>query len=163
MSYATTDDVAARLGRQLDPAELTIVSARLDDVERLIRTRVPDLDVRVSSGALSAAVVVMVEADAVLRVVRNPDGVVSETDGNYSRQLNHAAATGVLSLLPEEWRLLKVRGAFVVLRSELPIPVAPEEGAFDPYRGPPPWAEDFPSGIPGGPHPDGQAVWWSNH
>jgi len=40
------------------------------------------------------------------------------------------------------------------------------EGAFDPYKGPPPWERWFPPGIdsdvPLEKRPPGQAVWWGD-
>lgn len=44
-----------------------------------------------------------------LRVVRNPDGLASETDGNYGYQLSREAADNSLRILPEEWQLLGIQ------------------------------------------------------
>lgn len=113
--YATVDDVAARLGRPLSDAERPQVQALLDDAETIIRTRIPDLDDRVASGRLSAAVVRLVLVSMVLRVVRNPGGYRSETAGDYSYTMDSRAASGALIVLPDEWRLLGVGdGAFTI-------------------------------------------------
>ena len=48
MAYATVADVEARLGRSLEAGEQDIVETRLNDVELLIRHRIPDLDARVA-------------------------------------------------------------------------------------------------------------------
>lgn len=109
MAYATSADVAARLGRDLTESETGIVDARLADVELMIRNRVEDLDERVSLGKTSRDVVVMVEAEAVLRLIRNPDGYRQETDGNYSYVLSEAVASGRLIILDHEWVLLGAR------------------------------------------------------
>lgn len=115
MAYATVDDVEARLGRELDEQEARIVTTRLNDAELLIRARIPDLDARIADGRLDVMTVRMIEAEAVLRLVRNPAGYTSETDGSYSYTLSEAVASGRLSILPEEWALLGVRrGAFVI-------------------------------------------------
>ena len=115
MAYATADDVADRMGRSLDESEAQIVEARLDDVELLILSKIPELDANVSAGKPPARLVAMVEADAIIRILRNPDGKVGETDGNYSYQLNWATVSGRLSLMPEEWRMLGLkRGIFVI-------------------------------------------------
>jgi hypothetical protein len=45
----------------------------------------------------------------VLRLVRNPEGYLSETDGNYSYQMQRELASGRLSILPEEWEMLGLR------------------------------------------------------
>jgi hypothetical protein len=54
-------------------------------VERRILRRIPDLADKVTAGDIDAADVIQVEADVVLRLVRNPDGYASETDGTATR------------------------------------------------------------------------------
>lgn len=120
MSYAEVTDVEARLGRDLDEYESTIVEARLNDVELVIKSRIPDLVQKIDDTKLSVDVVKMVEADAVIRHLRNPEGIVGETDGNYSYQLNWATVKGSLELTTEEWRLLGVRPKFFVISPRLP-------------------------------------------
>lgn len=132
MSYATVQDVEDRLGRPLDAGETTIVQTRLNDVELIIRNRIPDLDRKVAEGSLALELVVMVEAEAVLRLVRNPEGYTAETDGNYSYQINARVASGAIDILPSEWALLGVKaGAFVI---------RPYIGPYPTRCGPPwPW------------------------
>ena len=43
LTYATASDVAVRFGRELTAEEVSLVEIRLDDVERRILRRVPDL------------------------------------------------------------------------------------------------------------------------
>lgn len=107
-TYATATDVANRLGRELSPEETTLVTTRLADTERMILRRIPDLADQITAGAVAEADVIQVEAEAVLRVVRNPDGYRQETDGNYSYMLSAEAASGVLDIKPAEWKLLGV-------------------------------------------------------
>lgn len=115
MAYATVADVEARLGRTLDSSESQIVSTRLNDVELMIRYRIPDLDTKVSTGVIDPALIVMVECDAILRLIRNPEGFTAETDGNYSYQISSQVASGRLDIFPNEWALLGVRnGAFTI-------------------------------------------------
>lgn len=109
MTYATDADVAVRLARELTDEEKALVAARLDDAENLIRSRVTDLDAQVLNGTILRANVVRVTADAVLRLVRNPDGFVQETDGNYTYMLSQDSADANLKILPEEWAVLGVR------------------------------------------------------
>lgn len=107
MAYAQASDVAARLGRTLTTDETTQVAALLGDAEIEIRTRIPDLDTRAEDPDYLAKLV-MVEASAVARLVRNPDGHIAETDGNYSYQLNWRLNTGALEITAREWQLLGV-------------------------------------------------------
>ncbi|GAA1940399.1 Gp19/Gp15/Gp42 family protein [Amycolatopsis minnesotensis] len=116
MALATVGDVSARLGRDLSPDEATQVSTLLGDAELLIKTRIPDLLARVAAGTIDSAVVIMIEANMVARVVRNPDGYVQETDGNYSYQVSTAVASGRLSVLDDEWSWLGItRGVFLLV------------------------------------------------
>ncbi|BDY27532.1 Gp19/Gp15/Gp42 family protein [Mycolicibacterium mageritense] len=111
MAYAEPSDVEARLGRPLTTEETTQVTTLLNDVELIIRDKIPDLDDRVTAGSPTESTVIMVEASAVVRLVRNPDGVTSENDGDYGYQLNWRYNTGQLELTDREWSLLGVSGA----------------------------------------------------
>ncbi len=51
---------------------------------------------------------IQVEADAVLRIARNPNGYLSETDGNYSYMFRQDLANGKLEILAAEWETLGV-------------------------------------------------------
>lgn len=130
MAYATVDDVEDRLGRELDDHEARIVTTRLNDAELLIRARIPDLDARITSGRIDVMTVRMIEAEAVLRLVRNPSGFASETDGSYSYTLSELVASGRLAILADEWTLLGIRRGAYVIRPLL-------RPAFDPSRLPP--------------------------
>jgi hypothetical protein len=109
MSYASASDVQTRLGKELTPEETSLVSTRLADVERMILRRIPDLAAKVTADEIDQADVVQVEADAVLRLVRNPEGLFSETDGTYGYQFSREIASGKLEITPEEWATLGVR------------------------------------------------------
>ena len=100
MAYATIEDVAVRWAKVPSEDESALIGVRLGDVERMIRRRIPLLDDLIADGALDVDDVRMVEAEAVLRTVRNPDGFVSETDGNYTYQLSHATTARDLELTP---------------------------------------------------------------
>lgn len=119
MAYATVADVEARLGRSLDSSEQTIVSTRLNDVELLIRNKIPDLDAKISAGTIDVEAVIMIECEAVLRLVRNPEGYTAETDGNYSYQISVKVASGRLDILPEEWGLLGFKSGAFTIRPDL--------------------------------------------
>lgn len=109
MTYATAEDVQARLGHELSTEETALVTVRLADVERMILRRVPDLAEKITAEDVDEADVVQVEADAVVRLVRNPDGYLSETDGNYTYQFSSSAASGRLEITAGEWQLLGYR------------------------------------------------------
>ncbi|WP_206032074.1 Gp19/Gp15/Gp42 family protein [Rhodococcus sp. A14] len=107
--------------------ETALVERRLEQVERMIIRRIPDLADQITSGSIDQADVVDIEAEAVLRVVRNPDGLLSETDGAYGYQLNRETASGRLQILPEEWQTLGIRPSKVF--SLVPNLAAPARGS----------------------------------
>lgn len=109
MTYATAADVAALWARELDTAETALVERRLAQVERMILRRIPDLAGQTEAGQIDADDVRDIEAEAVLRVVRNPDGIYSESDGSYTYTKSAAAADNSLRLTAEEWETLGVR------------------------------------------------------
>lgn len=109
MAYATAADVAALLARELTTEEMALAERRLQQVERLILRRIPDLAEQIEAEHLDQADVTDIEAEAVYRVMRNPDGLYSEQDGQYSYQLSREAADNSLRITTEEWLTLGVR------------------------------------------------------
>ncbi|AGK85977.1 head-to-tail adaptor [Mycobacterium phage Kerberos] len=107
MAYATADDVVTLWAKEPEPEVMALIERRLEQVERMIRRRIPDLDARVSSDIFRADLI-DIEADAVLRLVRNPEGYLSETDGAYTYQLQADLSQGKLVILDEEWTTLGV-------------------------------------------------------
>src|SRR5690606_33660273 len=112
-------DIEDRLGRELDESEATIGNTRLEDAEELIYRRIPDLAQRVDDGKIRERLIVMVECEAVMRLIRNAVGYTQETDGNYSYSSGARVASGRLSRLPEEWALLGVARTIGVLSARI--------------------------------------------
>lgn len=109
MTYASASDVAELLARELTPEEVGLVDRRLAQVERLILRKIPDLAAKIAAGDVDAEDVKDVESESVYRVVRNPEGIVSEGDGVYQYRKSDEAADNRLRLTPEEWQMLGVR------------------------------------------------------
>ena len=123
MAYASASDVVVRWGKsEVDDELQAQINVRLEDVERMIGRRV-DIDAGITLGTFLEEDVIQIEADAVLRLVRNPDGYLSETDGEYTYMLRQDLASGKLEILPEEWEILGVSfdGMFIIT----PNPVMP--------------------------------------
>ena len=124
MPHATPDDVKARLGRPLTEDETTMTNIRLADAERMILRRIPDLADKITAGDIDEADVIQVESDAVIRILKNPDGYTSETYGTYSYRMNWDVASGKLDISDAEWLTLGVNagGMFVyALRIRTPF------------------------------------------
>lgn len=122
MAYATPNDIAERLGRDLDESEARIVDARLEDAEELILARIPDLPQKIADGKVRQRLVVMVESEAVMRLIKNPEGYTQETDGNYSYSVSSRVASGRLSIEPEEWSLLGIRASAALVATAIKMP-----------------------------------------
>lgn len=118
MSYATVADVGTRLGRPIsDEQEQAQVQAWLDDAEAVILSRIPTLADLVAAGAPTVAALVMVETNAVIRKIRNPEGYTSETIDDYTYRYNEQVRRGDIFLTADEWALLlpgSAAGAFTV-------------------------------------------------
>ncbi|MHA6619670.1 Gp19/Gp15/Gp42 family protein [Pseudonocardia sp. DLS-67] len=134
MAIATPDDVAERLGRELDSTETVLVAARLADAEELIFQRIPDLAEKNAAGTIRQRLVVMVETEAVLRLVRNPEGYTSETDGNYSYSILNRVASGRLEIRSEEWAMLGVRSSIGLYAPKICLTYRPWWVVWDPSK-----------------------------
>lgn len=106
MTYATTVDVAVSLGRSLTSEEESQADALLARAELLILRRLPDLAARIVADATLEDVVVLVESDAVARVLRNPDGVYQERIDDYSFTRDRSISGGGLYISDDEWDML---------------------------------------------------------
>ncbi len=115
MSLATVEDVEVRFFRPLTAEERPLVAARLKDCELKIRGRLPDFDSRLEANPYFGEIVRRVCADAVIRLVRNPEGYVQETEGNYTYMLSQAYSDGRLNITPDEWADLGVKKSIGVV------------------------------------------------
>lgn len=115
MSIATFEDLQTRYHRQIDPEDRPLIETRLGDAEVKIRIKLPDLDLRMSEEPMLERVVIQICCDAVIRLIKNPDGYIQETDGgyNYSRQLD--LEEGRLTVTREEWESLGIRKKISVI------------------------------------------------
>lgn len=158
MAYADTDDVIARLGRPLTDDETPQAETLLEDAEIEIRSRIPDLDDKAEDEDYLKRVI-KVEASAVTRLIRNPDGYIGETDGNYSYQLNWRLNTGQIEITDREWSLLGLSKTVGILDVRPLTPLERAQAASealggvhpfmlgmdltDPYHGGIGWAHEF--------------------
>jgi hypothetical protein len=111
MAYATYNDVLARWFSDDElPATEAQVTTLLEDAEDTILREFPDLDERVSDGALPERRVIKVEVRMVLRHLRNPGGVRStqEGAGGYQQTITYGGEEpGSLYLTEDDRRELR--------------------------------------------------------
>ncbi|ADB93714.1 head-to-tail adaptor [Mycobacterium phage RedRock] len=118
MAYATANDVVVLWAKEPEPEVMALIGRRLEQVERMIKRRIPTLELQAATDATFKADLIDIEADAVLRLVRNPEGYLSETDGAYTYQLQSDLSQGRLVILDEEWETLGVNSlkrSFVIV------------------------------------------------
>lgn len=107
MPYALPADVGVLLQKEtLTTAESNMIAARIGQAERIILRRIPDLATRISNGEITADDVKDVVVAAVLRVIRNPEGYLSESDGTYSYMLDNSTVGTDIEITDAEWAIL---------------------------------------------------------
>lgn len=146
MALAQVDDVTDRwIGEPLEAEVLAVIAVRLEDAERILKNRVPDLLANAAEDQDYHDNVVMIEADMILRLIKNPEGYSQESDGNYSYAIYQQVASGRLNVLDEEWDLIAGGLGTGMYTISPTFPDMPEvEGAYDPSKPwPPPWWTDW--------------------
>lgn len=111
MAYATWNDVEKRFDRDLTEREKIQVTEWIEDLEAEILGRIPNLAALIADGKLQARTVTKIMAAAVIRVLRNPDGKLTERIDDYSWTRSANTATGALGLLDSEWDELTPQSA----------------------------------------------------
>lgn len=108
----TVSDLEARW-RPLTPGEVGVAQALLDDAWAVLSVRLPNLvgDLEADPPAVAQSVVVAVVSAMVLRVMRNPDGKVSESIDDYTYRRSDAVADGSLYVTADELGLLSPTGS----------------------------------------------------
>jgi hypothetical protein len=115
VSYATIDDVEARYGQALVGPEIIQVPIWLNSIERRLRKRIRDFDNRVNLDPDYKLDVIDVECSAIIRILKNPEGFKSESEGTYAYSIDSRVASGFMLILDEEWDQLGVNsGAFTI-------------------------------------------------
>lgn len=101
----TPTDVESRW-RPLSATETVVASALLDDAWSLINRRIPTLTASLDDNRIPLSELVRVECAMVLRVLRNPDGLVQENVDDYMLRRSTDAESGELRLTVDEQEAL---------------------------------------------------------
>jgi hypothetical protein len=101
--------VVESLWRTLTADEQRRVTHLLNFASAIIRSRVPDIDDRITAGSLDASFAGQIAAAMVIRVLKNPDGHSQESIDDFSYQIDAALATGALYLSDDEFKALRGR------------------------------------------------------
>jgi hypothetical protein len=122
-TYATVQDVQDRYEGTAPDGR---VQTYLNDAETMLRVQVAGLAGRAAAGDLDPELVRLVVVTAVLRHLRNPEGYVSESDGDYSYSRGPAAAsTGRVTFTADELAMLRApadrAAGWATVRAGLPV------------------------------------------
>ncbi|QRP60677.1 Gp19/Gp15/Gp42 family protein [Corynebacterium minutissimum] len=119
MALATTADLEVSLLRPLTTTEKQYAPLLLDRAERLLETRVPNLQRNVSNVESYKRLVADVEAEMVARVFRADGSIYTrESEGDYSYSMNLKVASGLLDVLDEELSKLGAGGVYNTIMPE---------------------------------------------
>lgn len=90
-----------------DPAAVdSLVRTLIRRASALLRYRIPDLDARITGGTLPAAIAAEAVTNMIMRVVRNPRGLRSQTVGPFQRSFDPQSASALLEVTQAEFDLL---------------------------------------------------------
>jgi hypothetical protein len=98
---AAIGDVAGQYGT-LTPAQESLTGWLLRAASQMVRARFPNIDAQLAAGTLDRDVVALAVTNMVLRVLRNPGGLRSETVGPFSRSWDTRVAAGLLVITDDE-------------------------------------------------------------
>jgi len=90
----TLDEVLASYEGTIVTDELTWATDIVDKAVRELINKIPSIPSRVAAGTLDREYVVDKVGEAAHRVYRNPEGMASETEGDYSYRLRTIMASG---------------------------------------------------------------------
>ncbi len=107
--YAVKEDVAV-LYRPLSGPEEAMVTALLEHASAMLRARFPNLDQKIADGDIDATQAKVAVVNMVLRVIRNPGGLKSETVGPFSRSWDTGSGSGLLQITDAETALFGIVG-----------------------------------------------------
>jgi hypothetical protein len=120
--WTTFEDVNARYEKPLGDDRRAWVEQVIADAERRLVSKRPNLPSNITAGKVDTADVRVAVVNAVLRVIRNPEGYQSETEGNYVYTIAKDVAGGKLYFEADDLALVTpswVPGATVM--SSVPI------------------------------------------
>jgi hypothetical protein len=121
---ASVGDVAAQFGA-LTTAQEQLTAWLVRAASAMVRYRFPLVDTHISAGLLDPDVVALTIANMILRVLRNPGGLRSETIGPFSRAFDTRYAAGLLVITDEEAAMFTpIAAAQVYAIGTIPLGVA---------------------------------------
>lgn len=114
-------DVVSRF-RPLDPDEAAVVEQMIQDAQDILEEAAEALDLPVPSTERGQRTYRRLVSAMVIRVLRNPDGYLTETTDGYTYRRDSALSAGILYVSDDELEQLRPttrrrRGAFTIVPS----------------------------------------------
>jgi hypothetical protein len=107
--FAAVGDVGAQYG-PMTAAEESLAGWLLRAASNMVRSRRPTIDQQIAAGLVSQDMAALAVTNMVLRVMRNPSGLRSETVGPFSRSYDTTVAAGLLVFTDDEEQLISPIG-----------------------------------------------------
>jgi hypothetical protein len=107
--FAAIGDVVAQFG-SMTAAEESLAGWLLRAASNMVRARRPYIDQQIADGLVSQEMAALAVTNMVLRVLRNPSGLRSETVGPFSRAFDTTVAAGLLVFTDDEEQLISPTG-----------------------------------------------------
>lgn len=116
-SFAEPSDVAAAW-RPLTAAEETVATTRLAEASNKLRVAVPTIDADIIGNPLKTELAKTAVVNAVIRVMSNPDALLSEKIDDYEFRRDSAVSAGLLYIDPRDLDGLVIvrRGKYRTIR-----------------------------------------------
>lgn len=113
---AVIGDVSAQHGT-MGQAEESLAGWLLRNASNMLRGQRPLIDQQIREGKISRDMAALAVTNMVLRVLRNPSGLRSETVGPFSRSWDTTTAAGLLVVTADDLALVEPNGAAQAGRS----------------------------------------------
>lgn len=118
--FAAIGDVSVQFG-DLDDDQENLTAYLIKAASSLVRQRFKLVDTQIAAGLLDQDVVALTVSGMVLRVLRNPEGLRSETTGPFSRTYDTSAAAGLLVITPDDAGQLIPPGSTAAGATKFPV------------------------------------------
>jgi hypothetical protein len=108
-TYATVDDVVAEYDGTITDDQIEYIERKLTSAELVVKAVAGDIGARIGSGATSFEAVKLVLCNMVIRLLRNPEGVRTQTVGPFSVSLDQSSSSAQLVITREDRQLLGLK------------------------------------------------------
>jgi hypothetical protein len=109
VAWATALDVQARYEKDIPENLARVLDTKLDDAETIIIDRLGDIQAAITAERTTATNVKLVLCEMVIRWLRNPSAMTSETVGPFGYRRDGSISSGKLYLTAQDRRMLGLK------------------------------------------------------